>query len=116
MTTMRIGAVATRIGLSADTLRYYERIGVIPPIGRDASGHRAFTETDIAWAEYATCLRSLGMAVDDIAAYVDAATDPSKRDVQMGLLREHVERLRRQRDVIDGFLRTAEAKLLEFGR
>lgn len=66
---MTIKEVSEKYGISQDTLRYYEKIGAIPPVTRTAGGVRNFTEADIGWVENAVCMRSAGLPVDVIAEY-----------------------------------------------
>jgi DNA-binding transcriptional MerR regulator len=58
---MNIGEVVRLIGLSEHTLRYYEKVGLLPPIRRDASGNRLFTPEDIRWMEFLVKLRQTRM-------------------------------------------------------
>lgn len=67
---MTIKQVCQRYGLTQDTLRYYEKIGVIPQVHRSASGIRDYDEQDLGWVENAVCLRSAGVPVESIAEYV----------------------------------------------
>ena len=67
---MTIAEVSKKFDLSADTLRYYERAGLIPPIGRTAGGIRDYSEDDLAWVHLAKCLRAAGLSVEAIAEYV----------------------------------------------
>lgn len=60
-TAFTIQQVAQRTGLSLDTLRYYERIGLLEPVERAPSGHRRYTPRDIAWIELLLRLRDTGM-------------------------------------------------------
>ena len=62
---MTIAEVSRKYGLSADTLRYYERSGLIPPVQRTASGIRNYTEEDCKWVYFSKCLRSAGMPVEN---------------------------------------------------
>lgn len=62
---------ARRTGLSLDTLRYYEREGLIGPIGRASSGHRRYTEDDIAWVGIVTCLRDAGLGIADLRRFTE---------------------------------------------
>ena len=55
--TFSPGQVAQRSGFTLDTLRYYERIGLLSPLERSASGHRMFGEDDLEWLEVLRCLR-----------------------------------------------------------
>ncbi|RZQ62794.1 MerR family transcriptional regulator [Amycolatopsis suaedae] len=58
-----IAEAARRSGLSIDTLRYYERIKLLDPPARDAAGRRSYSETDLAWLEFLTKLRTTGMPI-----------------------------------------------------
>ena len=55
---MTIKEVSEKFKISQDTLRYYERIGLIPPVSRTASGIRNYQESDLGWVEHAVCMRS----------------------------------------------------------
>ncbi|MDO4178389.1 MAG: MerR family transcriptional regulator [Phascolarctobacterium sp.] len=68
---LSIKQVSERYGISADTIRYYEKVGVIPPINRNASGVRDFNQQDISWVEHAKCMRSAGLAVDGLIRYLE---------------------------------------------
>ncbi|MBQ0072056.1 MAG: MerR family transcriptional regulator [Spirochaetales bacterium] len=67
---MTIKEVCTKYQISPDTLRYYEKVGVIPTVHRSRGGIREFTEEDIGWVENAICFRDAGMSVEDLAEYV----------------------------------------------
>lgn len=68
---MTIAEVSERYGLSQDTLRYYERIGLIPPVNRNKSGIREYTEEDIKWIDFIKCMRqSAGLPVEVLIEYV----------------------------------------------
>jgi DNA-binding transcriptional MerR regulator len=67
---MTIGEVAEKYGLSTDTLRYYERIGLIPPVQRNKYGNRDYSETDCQWAQMIKCLRSAGITIEFIMEFV----------------------------------------------
>ena len=68
---MTITEVSKKYGLSADTLRYYERIGLIPPVHRNKSGNRDYTESDCKWVKFIKCLRSAGLSIEILIEYVD---------------------------------------------
>ncbi|MEV1171315.1 MerR family transcriptional regulator [Nonomuraea sp. NPDC049784] len=68
---MTIQEAAQRSGLSAHTLRYYERIGLIHSVGRDHSGHRDYAEQDLQWLEFLTKLRTTGMSIADMCRYAE---------------------------------------------
>lgn len=67
---MQIAEVANRYGISVDTIRYYERIGLIPHVTRLPSGIRDFTEYDCGWVEFIRCMRSSGMQIEALVDYV----------------------------------------------
>lgn len=67
---MTIAEVSRRCELSPDTLRYYERIGLIPPVNRTGGGIRNYTEEDCKWVEYAKCMRGAGLQVEALIEYV----------------------------------------------
>ncbi|MBP2339186.1 MerR family transcriptional regulator [Saccharothrix coeruleofusca] len=61
--TFSIAQAAEHSGLSIDTLRYYERIGLVDPPARDAGGRRSYTEEDLSWLVFLTRLRTTGMPI-----------------------------------------------------
>ena len=67
---MTIKEVCEKYDITPDTLRYYERVGVIPEIHRTKGGIRDFTDEDIAWVENAICMRSAGVPVEMLIEYV----------------------------------------------
>ncbi|WP_036719895.1 MerR family transcriptional regulator [Paenibacillus sp. JCM 10914] len=68
---MTIGQVSEQFGLSQDTLRYYERIGLIPPVNRNQSGIRAYTEENLRWVDFIKCMRqNAGLPVEMLIEYV----------------------------------------------
>lgn len=68
---MTIGAFAKQCGISKDTLRYYEKIGLIRRVQRDAAGRRFFRSEDLAWIEFIKRLKDTGMPLAEIKRYVD---------------------------------------------
>jgi len=67
---MTIAEVSKKYGLSADTLRYYERIGLLPNVARTAGGVRNYSEEDCRWVEYIKCMRGAGVTVETLVEYV----------------------------------------------
>ena len=66
-----ISDVAGKTGVSVHTLRYYERIGLVDPIGRAANGRRAYDEGDVNWVHMLTLLRATGMGIKDMQAFAE---------------------------------------------
>ncbi len=67
---MTITEVAKKYGLTADTLRYYERVGLLPDVHRTPGGVRDYSEEDCRWVEYIKCMRSAGISVETLIEYV----------------------------------------------
>ncbi len=67
---MQISEVSEKYDISADTLRYYERIGLIPPVTRTGGGIRDYGEEDLKWVEFATCMRNAGLSIEALIEYV----------------------------------------------
>ena len=67
---MTIKEVCEKFGITPDTLRYYERVGVIPEVRRTKAGIRDFSEEDINWVENAVCMRSAGVLIEMLIEYV----------------------------------------------
>lgn len=67
---MKIAEVSKKYGISSDTLRYYEKVGLIPAVNRDASGIRDYTEMDLKRIEFVICMRNAGLPVQILAEYM----------------------------------------------
>ncbi|MDW8800228.1 MerR family transcriptional regulator [Clostridium sp. A1-XYC3] len=67
---MTITEVSKKFNLSQDTLRYYERIGLIPTVNRNKSGVRDYTEDDCRWVEFIKCMRNAGLPIEVLIEYV----------------------------------------------
>ena len=67
---MTITEVSKKYEMTADTLRYYERIGLIPPVNRNHSGIRDFTEEDCNWVQFIKCMRGAGLSIEVLIEYV----------------------------------------------
>ncbi|MEU0279368.1 MULTISPECIES: MerR family transcriptional regulator [unclassified Streptomyces] len=109
MTTITPAAAADRTGVSIDTLRYYEREGLIGPIGRSAGGRREYTDDDIFWIGLVTCFREAGLGIADLRGFVALLRAEQPPREKVTFLREHratleqrVAALRRAMEVLDG--------------
>jgi DNA-binding transcriptional MerR regulator len=67
---MKIAEVSERYGISLDTLRYYERIGLIPPVNRNKSGIRDYGENDLKRIEFIKCMRGAGLPIEVLTEYI----------------------------------------------
>jgi len=68
---MTIAEVSKKFDLSQDTLRYYERIGLLPGVTRKKSGIRNYEEEDCRWIEFIKCMRSAGLPIEVLIEYVN---------------------------------------------
>lgn len=68
---MTIAEVSKKYGLTQDTIRYYEKIGLIPPVPRNSSGIRNFDERSCGWIEFIKCMRNAGLSIEVLTKYVE---------------------------------------------
>ena len=89
--------VVEKTGFSLDTLRYYEKIGVLEPVGRTAAGQRRYSEEDLDWLGTVGCLRDTGMPVAEMVRFAELvrAGDHTISD-RVALLQAHDQRVREQ--------------------
>ena len=79
---MTIGEVSKKFGMTADTIRYYERIGLLPYIPRQKNGIRDFDEEACKWVHFIKCMRSAGVQIEALIEYVTLMKnndDPQRR-------------------------------------
>ena len=98
---LSIQQFAARTGLSADTLRYYEKIGLLRHVARDASGFRVYGPRDLEWVTFILRLKDTGMPLEDITRYADLREQgETTLAARQALLEAHAARLqaRLQRD------------------
>ena len=91
---MNIKKVSDLTGVSADTIRYYERIGLIPPVTRNQSGIRDFTEREIGLLEFVRCFRKAGVSVEALIDYVALLEEgEGTEEARLAILKEQAEKL-----------------------
>jgi len=95
---LTIQEVAQATGLSAHTLRYYERVGLIHPIGREENTHRRYTPDDVGWIDFLTKLRATGMSIKDMQKYAELQRRGDET------LPERVEMLKSLRDRVEAHM------------
>ncbi|MBD8876137.1 MerR family transcriptional regulator [Roseibium polysiphoniae] len=106
---MLIGDLAQKCGLSVDTLRYYEKIGLIPKPLRDRGGRRVYDQTILRWVDFLDRLKATGMGIKDRLRYADLRTrGAASLTERRQMLEEHrdkvrsdLERLTEMLDVLD---------------
>jgi DNA-binding transcriptional MerR regulator len=98
MPTYSPAEAAAVSGFSLDTLRYYEREGILSPIARTAGGRRQFSEADIGMLGFLKCLRETGMPIEKLRRYGELCRDAASIPDRIALLEEHAAAVRRELD------------------
>lgn len=107
-----IGEVSARTGLSVDTLRFYERQGLFPPVDRTVGGRRVFSEDDIAWIGICQRLRASGLPLTEVARYATLVAAGSGNESQrLELLQRHETEVRSQMAVLQEALELITMKV-----
>ena len=118
---MKIAEVSEQYGLSADTLRYYERIGLIPPVNRSENGIRDYNELDLRRVDFIKCMRSAGLPVEVLIEYVglvqqgDGTIEDRKEILkhQREQLAARMEEMQKTLDLLDHKIEVYEKALLK---
>ncbi|MDR3767046.1 MAG: MerR family transcriptional regulator [Butyricicoccus sp.] len=117
---MTIAQVSKQYDISADTLRYYERIGLIPPVPRNKSGIRDYDEDSCRWIELMKCMRKAGVQIEALIEYValfqqgDATVDARKAILieQRAQLIERMEEMQASLDRLNDKIERYEQGLM----
>lgn len=89
-----IGTLSRLSGISADTLRFYEKQGILRPVARAGSGHRRYRQQDLLWLEFVVRLKRTGMPLAQIRQYADLrAEGDGTLQARLAMLELHRERL-----------------------
>lgn len=119
---MTIAEVAKKYGLTPDTLRYYERVDLLPNVRRTSGGIRDYSEEDCRWVEYIKCMRSAGVSVETLIEYVKlfhegAETIQARKKLLLEQREQIVARINEMNDVLaklDWKLDGYEERMLKF--
>ena len=107
---MKIGRVSDQTGLSAYTIRYYEKQGLVRRAEKDDSGHRNYNSRDVELLNWVACLKKSGMSLSRIRAYVQAF-DAENDAIARGILEEHLVRLEAQKRDILHYIEVTQTKI-----
>ena len=118
---MKIGEASEKTGVSVDTLRYYEKVGLVPAIQRDEHGVRDYTEANLRWVEFVKCMRQAGLPIEALTTYVslvragDETVETRKAllEEQRGLLAERIKEMQRTMLYLDYKIRVYEGTVLK---
>ena len=113
---MKIGELAKRSGLSAHTIRYYERIGLLPYADRDQSSQRDYDASILIWIEFLARLKTTGMPIRDMLRYAalrerGVGTEVERRE----LMEQHRERVRAHVADLQACLLVLDTKIAGYG-
>lgn len=103
---MMIAEVSKKYDITADTLRYYERVGLIPPVNRNASGIRNYTEEDCNWVGFIKCMRSAGLSIEVLVEYVTMfqqgnSTIKARKELLIEQRRQLIERINEMKQTLE---------------
>lgn len=112
---MTIKEVAEKYDISADTLRYYERVGMIPKVTRRPNGIRDYQESDLGWVELAICMRSAGLPIEVMIEYVKLYKEGDNTiPARLELLQEQMNVLKEQKAQIESTVERLAYKISKY--
>ena len=112
---MTIKEVSEKYNISSDTLRYYERIGMIPEVTRTAGGIRDYQESDLSWVELVICMRKAGVSVESLIEYVKMCMQGDTTfSARLHLLQEEKEKLEEQRSQLEAAMKRLDYKISRY--
>ncbi len=114
-TSLTIADTARATGVSAHTLRYYERAGLINGVDRADSGHRRYDDADLAWIEVSQCLRATGMPIRRIRRYAELVRAGEGNEVaRLALLEGHRDAVRTRLAEVQRHLAFIDRKIAKY--
>ena len=112
---MNITKVAKQFGLTASTLRYYERVGLIPQVDRKESGIRNYDEEDIKWIDFIKCMRNAGLTIESLIEYTTLFIEgDNSLQARKNILTEQRDRLLEKRIEIDETIKRLDGKIKDY--
>lgn len=112
---MTIKEVSEKFGISQDTLRYYERVGLIPLVTRTPSGNRDYQESDLGWVENAVCMRNAGVPIEALIEYVKLyQMGDTTFEARRQLLQEQYDVLQEQKEQIEATMKRLAYKVSRY--
>ncbi len=111
---MTIKEVSEKYDVSPDTIRYYERIGLIPHVPRKENGIRDFDEQACGWVEFSKCMRSAGVQVEALIEYVELFLQEGTEAARKEILVEQRARLQEQYDQLKATMERLDYKIAHY--
>ena len=115
-TALRIGQVAEATGLSEETLRYYEREGLLASVDRDASGHRRYTADAVAWVGLVTCMRDAGLGIADLREFTALLRSDGRETERSEFLRQRRAELATRADALAAAIGVLDEKIEHYAQ
>ncbi|MCM0638906.1 MerR family transcriptional regulator [Cellulomonas wangsupingiae] len=116
MTGYTPGEVAQRTGLSVDTLRYYEREGLVGPIARSTGGQRRYDDDDVAWIGLVTCLRDAGLGIAELRRFTELLRTEAGAADRVAFLRARRAELQEQAQRILAAVSVLDGKIAHYAQ
>ena len=113
---MKISDVSEKYDITTDTLRYYERIGLIPHVPRKSNGIRDYDEESCKWVEFIKCMRAAGVQIEALIEYVDLMQKGGHEDRRMEILTEQRKRLIDKMEYLKATIARLDYKIEYFGQ
>ncbi len=112
---MNISAVAKEMSISPSTIRYYESINLLPPITRNESGVRTFSEEDLKWVDFIACMRSAGLPLKILKRYADLVRSGDETlEERKQILIEEKEQLKKKKEEIEQVINRLNYKIEDY--
>ncbi|MGM0218779.1 MerR family transcriptional regulator [Enterococcus sp. AZ126] len=113
---------AEMFGLTTDTVRYYERVGVIPPIERDKNGYRVYTTRDLNWIYLAKSLRHAGVSIESLIEFATLSqlggnVEEAQKQIlydQLQEITDKLEKMTKTRDLLQYKINTYDEHIAKF--
>ncbi|WP_432629222.1 MerR family transcriptional regulator [Brotaphodocola sp.] len=106
-----VGETAKLLGVTASTLRYYDKEGLLPFVERSAGGIRMFKESDFEWLQVIGCMKKAGMSIKDIRQYIEMALQGDDTiEMRLEMFRHQREELRAQMEELEHTMEMVEYK------
>ena len=103
---MKISEVSERYDISPDTLRYYERVGLIPTVNRSQSGIRDYNQTDVEWVAFIKCMRRAGLPIEVLTEYIELVqqgdhTNEARKQILINQRDELIRKIEEMQKTLD---------------
>ena len=118
---MKIGEVSKKYDISTDTLRFYEKVGLIPPVNRNQSGIRDYSEADLKRVDFIKCMRGAGLSIEALTQYMNLVmqgdkTIEARKEIlidQRDLLVARIQEMQKTLDLLNYKISVYEEALLK---